>query len=54
MNLAYQAQGDIGLDYSWLADVTYEDWQVSISQRSMTSRSTLKFWLFFLAVPQVS
>jgi len=26
-NLAGDGQTDIGLDYSWLGDVTYEDWQ---------------------------
>ncbi|KAK0203084.1 hypothetical protein DFS33DRAFT_956980 [Desarmillaria ectypa] len=25
--LAEKAQGDLGLDYAWLEDVTYEDWQ---------------------------
>lgn len=26
-SLAEDAQGDIGLDYAWLDDVTYADWQ---------------------------
>ncbi|EIM86477.1 uncharacterized protein STEHIDRAFT_147074 [Stereum hirsutum FP-91666 SS1] len=26
-SIAERAQGDIGLDYSWLEDVTYKDWQ---------------------------
>lgn len=26
-SLAEDAQGDIGLDYAWLDDVTYTDWQ---------------------------
>lgn len=25
--LAERAQSDIGLDYAWLDDVTYQDWQ---------------------------
>ncbi|KAF8522999.1 hypothetical protein JB92DRAFT_1644485 [Gautieria morchelliformis] len=25
--MAHRAQADIGIDYSWLADVSYEDWQ---------------------------
>ena len=25
--LADKAQADIGLDYAWLDDVTYDDWQ---------------------------
>lgn len=29
--IAYQAQSDLGMDYSWLTDVTYEDWQVGVS-----------------------
>ena len=26
-DLAGVAQSDLGMDYSWLADVTYDDWQ---------------------------
>jgi len=26
-DLADKAQADVGYDYIWLADVTYEDWQ---------------------------
>lgn len=26
-NIADRAQADIGLDYAWLDDVTYDDWQ---------------------------
>ena len=26
--LATRAQADLGMDYAWLRDVTYEDWQV--------------------------
>ena len=26
-SLADSAQADLGLDYAWLEDVTYEDWQ---------------------------
>ena len=26
-SLAERAQADIGLDYAWLEDVTYADWQ---------------------------
>ena len=26
-SLADKAQADIGLDYAWLDDVTYDDWQ---------------------------
>ena len=26
-DLAGRAQADLGMDYSWLEDVTYQDWQ---------------------------
>lgn len=42
-DIADRAQADIGLDYAWLDDVTYDDWQrYHDLERSKSASAMLK------------